>query len=99
MVACAGSIKTSHDLDPDADFSKFRAYAWISEDPIINNNSGRVDLYVSAIDEKRIRTAVESELSKRGYRLTAPNVRHATARHLTRPQERFRSARATAVPG
>ena len=70
LVACAGPIKTTHDFDPDANFSGYRTFAWISADPIILPSAGNMSArYVSPVDEQRIRSAVESEMAKKGYRL------------------------------
>ena len=70
LIACAGSIKTSHDYDPGADFRSFRTFAWISADPIIKPSAGTMNArYVSPLDEQRVRRAVESEMAKKGYRL------------------------------
>jgi hypothetical protein len=69
VAACAGPIKTSFDLDPDADFSRYKTFAWISDDPIIEpGNTSSGGRYASPLDEQRIRSAVESELAKKGYR-------------------------------
>lgn len=67
-AACASPIKTAHDSDPEADFSRYESYAWIQDGPLIGPGTGRGGLaYISPIDDQRIRAAVEGELAARGY--------------------------------
>jgi hypothetical protein len=65
-AACANPIKTAHDSDPDADFTRYQSYAWIKDGPLIGAGEVRSS-YVSPIDEQRIRAAVEAELAAKGY--------------------------------
>jgi hypothetical protein len=67
--ACAPAIKTAVDTDPAADLGRYRSFAWISADPLITAHPGEGKVsYVSPIDDQRIRTAVDAELTRRGYR-------------------------------
>lgn len=69
IAACQSSIKKWHDSDPDADFSAYHTYAWLSDDPLIQPAEGITQgPYVSPIDEKRIRQAVDTVLAGKGYR-------------------------------
>jgi hypothetical protein len=69
LVACASSIRTEHDLDPDADFAQYRSFAWISEKPLIGPRPGVTSgEYISPIDDQRIRGAVDADLLAKGYR-------------------------------
>lgn len=62
------TIEISHDADPSVDFSRYGSWAWISEEPLIQPQSGQGEMsYVSQIDEQRIRRAVERELIGMGY--------------------------------
>jgi hypothetical protein len=70
LAACASPIHTSHDSDPEADFGRYRSWAWISEQPLIEPTPGVGNTYVSPLDDKRIRRAVESQLAGKGYRST-----------------------------
>jgi len=70
FAACASPIHTSHDSDPEADFSSYRTWAWISEQPLIGPTPGVGNTYVSPLDDKRIRRAVDSQLAGKGYRPT-----------------------------
>ena len=71
LAACASPIHTSHDSDPEADFGRYRTWAWISQEPLIGPTPGVGSAYVSPIDDKRIRRAVESQLAAKGYRSTS----------------------------
>ena len=69
LTACASPIRTQHDSDPEADFAKYRSFAWISEDPVMWPRPGVVNSkYISPIDEQRIRRAVDADLLAKGYR-------------------------------
>ncbi len=69
LTACASPIRTEHDSDPDADLAKYRSFAWISEDPLMGPSPGVArGEYISPIDERRIRSAVEANLLAKGYR-------------------------------
>ncbi len=70
LAACASPIRTSHDSDPEADFASYGTWAWISEKPLIGPTAGVGSAYVSPLDDKRIRRAVESQLAGKGYRST-----------------------------
>jgi len=68
-AACTSPIKTSHDSDPEADFSRYKSYAWIKDGPLIGPSVGAASpsSYVSPIDDQRIRAGVEGELAAKGY--------------------------------
>ena len=69
LLAACSTIKTVHDSDPSADFTRYRTWAWISDENLIGPKAGEVQVsYVSPIDEQRIRRAVEAEMSAKGYR-------------------------------
>ena len=71
-AACASPIKIAHDSDPEADFSRYKSYAWIKAGPLIGPSAGEGrPTYISPIDDQRIRAAVESELAAKGYRKAA----------------------------
>jgi len=74
-LACASPIQTDHDASPNADFSRYTSYAWVSEAPLSGAAAGPgSENYVSRVDESMIRRAVDAELAARGYRLAPPNV-------------------------
>jgi hypothetical protein len=69
LAACASPIRTEHDADPAADFTKYRSFAWISQDPVMGPTPGVMrGEYISPIDEQRIRSAVDADLLAKGYR-------------------------------
>lgn len=71
-LGCASPIKTDFDLDPSINIPALATYAWISEKPLIDVQPGAVEggvSYVSPIDDKRIRQAVNAELQGKGYKL------------------------------
>jgi len=70
LVSCASPIRTHFDRDASADFSAYRTFAWIGPAPLARAKQGSgAASFVSAIDDQRIRRAVEKDLRARGYRL------------------------------
>lgn len=68
-LACAGllacsTLQVSQDFDPQADFTGYRSYAWLSHEQAETGDI-RVD---SPLLHQRIRTAIEDNLETRGYR-------------------------------
>jgi hypothetical protein len=71
-AACESPIRVTTDRDPSADFSAWSSYAWISPEPLIPQVVGRTEgPPISPIDDRRIREAVEAELSSKGWKLAA----------------------------
>ncbi len=69
VLSCASPIRTHFDRDTDADFSAYRTFAWIGPAPLARAQQGSDSAsFVSAIDDQRIRRAVERDLQARGYR-------------------------------
>ncbi len=67
-TACVSPIKTAYDSDPEADFSRYQSYAWIKDEPLIGPSVGEGrSIYISPIDDQRIRAGVEGELAAKGY--------------------------------
>ena len=70
VLSCASPIRTHFDRDTAADFSAYRTFAWIGPAPLARAKQGSAAAsFVSAIDDQRIRRAVEEDLQTRGYRL------------------------------
>lgn len=67
LAACA-SMRVGSDQYSQADFSSYRTYAWIGEDPLIQPRDSQ--LQISALTVRYIREAVEAELAAKGYRRT-----------------------------
>ena len=70
LLACATPMQIRTDRDPKADFSAFQTFAWIGPGPLARakEGSGKPGV-VSALDDQRIRGAVNRVLETRGYRL------------------------------
>ena len=51
-LACASAIQTEHDVSPQAEFSRYASYAWVSEAPLSGAAAGPdSERYVSRVDE------------------------------------------------
>ena len=69
-LACVNPIRTSFDLDPKADFSQFRTFAWVGPAPLARAKQGTgAQSFVSALDDQRLRRAVDRYLQAKGYTL------------------------------
>ena len=69
-LACASSMRTSFDRDPTADFSQFRTFAWVGPAPLARAKQGTASQsFVSALDDQRLRRAVDRDLQAKGYTL------------------------------
>lgn len=70
LLACATPMRIRTDRDPKADFSAFHTFAWIGPGPLARAKEGSgTPSVVSALDDQRIRGAVNRVLETRGYRL------------------------------
>ncbi|MAI79880.1 MAG: hypothetical protein CL917_13120 [Deltaproteobacteria bacterium] len=68
--ACATPMRTSFDRDPNADFTRYRTFAWVGPAPLARAKQGTVTgSFVSALDDQRLRRAVDRALQSRGYTL------------------------------
>lgn len=67
-AACA-TIVADSDRYADADFSRYRTFAWASDSPLVESRSHRVD--ISPLNVRRIREAIERELEAKGYAMSA----------------------------
>jgi hypothetical protein len=64
-------MRIRSDRDPDTDFAAYRTFAWIGPAPLARAKKPGGVSFVSALDDQRIRRAVDGELASRGYRLVA----------------------------
>lgn len=72
LLAGCAAMSVSSQKYPQADFSGYRTYAWIAEDPLIRPRD--TEPQISALTARRIREAIESELAAKGYTpVTAPS--------------------------
>jgi hypothetical protein len=69
LAACATAPVARHDFDPAANFSGYRTFAWVSDNPLILPDGRSPE--ISALNLQRIVTAIENELAGKGYRKTA----------------------------
>jgi len=65
-VAACTSVRPHADYLPNFDFSEYRTFTWISDQPLIRP-SGQSDPFVSPLDLQRIQRAIESELTAKGF--------------------------------
>lgn len=66
--ACESPITVAIDVDPEADLASFESYAWISDEPLIDQVGGVTSgPRVSPIDDQRIRRAVDTRLTAKGW--------------------------------
>ena len=61
------SMQAGSDSYPEADFSGYRTFSWVSDSPLIQSESKRVA--ISPLDVRRIREAIERELGGKGFTL------------------------------
>ena len=64
LAACASTFEASYDSDPSQDFTVYKTYGWISENPMILGSSDRVP---NPLLQPKIMTAVESAMTMKGY--------------------------------
>ena len=67
LAGCASQMRVRSDFDPDADFSQYRTFAWMAEDPLIGGDD---EGGVSPLNRQRIVNAIEAELTAKGFRKT-----------------------------
>lgn len=66
--ACATTIRARSDFDRSHDFSGYRTFAWIDDDPMVAPSGS--DVRVSPLNRRRIVEAIEKELRAKGFELT-----------------------------
>jgi hypothetical protein len=62
---CATPLQPMSDYDRSQDFSKYRTFAWVSDDALIRPQQGGDE--VSALNRRRIADAIEAELTSKGF--------------------------------
>jgi hypothetical protein len=63
---CAPSIHVSSDYEKNTNFAQYRTWRWYQDQPVAKSDSTR--RYSTFLD-KRVKTAVESEMARRGFQL------------------------------
>ncbi len=64
LAGCASTFESSYDSDPNQDFSGYKTWGWISENPMIVGNSDRVP---NPLLQPKIMRAIENGLAAKGY--------------------------------
>ncbi len=67
LSACATTLTSSVDTADDAQLHGFMSYAWISDEPVFVSNPAAPTV-INPLNAQRIRTAIEFELARKGYR-------------------------------
>jgi hypothetical protein len=65
LAACASTLPVRTDYDKTADFSGYRTYTWVSDNPMIIAKGDNPE--ISPLTRSRIITAIENELQHKGY--------------------------------
>lgn len=69
LLAGCSAMRVSSSQYPAADFTGYRTYAWIADDPQIRPQDTAPT--ISALTARRIREAVDAELAAKGYSAVA----------------------------
>jgi hypothetical protein len=72
VAAGCSSISIRHDFDQDADFASYRTYAWL-EQPTTAVGDVDAARQMNTLLDKRIRAAVDAELTAKGLTSVAEN--------------------------
>jgi hypothetical protein len=65
---CSPEIRVYSDHDPDYDLKKYTTFSWAQKE---NIGLGNNPLYYNELNDKRIKSAVQEQLTSRGYFLAA----------------------------
>lgn len=68
LAGCSQQITVHTDMDPDYDLWKYKSFDWGQK---VNIEEGKNPLLYNELNDKRIKAAVQQQLSKRGYKHTA----------------------------
>lgn len=61
------TVRVHSDFDPQINFGAYKTFSWISDRALITPRAAD-SIYVSPLDMQRIRSAIQSELTAKGYR-------------------------------
>jgi len=73
LLAACSSVSTSYDFDPDADFARLKAYAWVES---------AIDRDTDPLVLERVRRATDAGLAAAGYRKVESGGDFHVAAHL-----------------
>ena len=66
LGACSSEIRVSTDFDPDYDLNKYSSFGWLKT---ANIELEQNPLYYNELNDKRIKSAVQEQLKRKGYML------------------------------
>lgn len=70
LTGCSPHISVYSDYDPDYDRWTYKTYHWGQK---TNIEEGKNPLYYNELNDKRIKAAVQDQMTMRGYQLTSEN--------------------------
>lgn len=70
LASCSPEIQVQTDFDPDYDLWTYKTFDWGQKN---NIEEGKNPFHYNELNDKRIKSAVQSQLASRGYRLTEVN--------------------------
>lgn len=65
-ISCSEKIRVYTDKDPNRDMRTFTSFQW---EPVKDIETGKNPVYYNELNDKRIKTEVNSQLQNRGYEL------------------------------
>lgn len=68
-ISSCASLRAGSDYYAEADFSGYRSFAWVADSPLIESESERVE--ISQLNIRRVREAIERQLSAKGFDLVS----------------------------
>jgi hypothetical protein len=73
LAGCSSGYDIKYDYDMDSNFSAFHTYKWISRTVTNANGSAATAQQNNSLLEKRIHSAVDTQMSAKGFTLTEDN--------------------------
>jgi hypothetical protein len=70
FVGCSQQITVHTDYDPDYDLWTYKTFDWGQK---VNIEEGKNPIHYNELNDKRIKSAIREQLSKRGYKSTSEN--------------------------
>jgi hypothetical protein len=68
LIACSPQIQVYTDFDPDYDLWTYKTFDWGQK---VNIEEGKNPFHYNELNDKRIKSAVQDQLTSRGYILTS----------------------------
>jgi Domain of unknown function (DUF4136) len=72
FISCGPTVRVFSDYDKDVNITAFKTYAWLDAKAI--EGKGINPIYYNELNDKRIKTAINTEMTARGYRLLDNNA-------------------------